>query len=64
MLVGASGGDQQDSDNTALIVALSVILPVAAIVVILVGAAVLVAYLKREKFRPSTSAIDIGEEHM
>jgi hypothetical protein len=52
------------SDNTALIVSLSVILPVAAIVVILVGAAVLVAYLKREKLRASTSAIDIGEEHM
>lgn len=65
VLLGASGGEQDSvSDNTALIVSLSVILPVAAIVVILVGAAVLVAYLKREKLRASTSAIDIGEEHM
>jgi hypothetical protein len=61
---GDGGGDGV-GDNTALIVSLAVILPIAALVVVGAAVAVLVTYrLKRGRFHTSTSAIDIGEEHM
>lgn len=66
VLLGEDEKGGGSSDNTALIVCLAVILPVAAGIVILAGAAILVGYFMHKKRFPSPSlgGVELSEDHL